>query len=73
MAGLSFEIPDREVQEVHEITGDADLLVKVRVRETDDLSDFLSDLGESEGVRKSATNVSLRTVKEEGRLDLNDQ
>lgn len=61
----------REVQEVHEITGDADLLVKVRVRETDDLSNFLADLGEADGVRKSATNISLRTVKEEGRLDLN--
>lgn len=63
----------REVQEVHEITGDADLLVKVRVRAADDLSDFLSEIGESEGVRKSSTNVSLRTVKEEGRLDLNGQ
>lgn len=63
----------REVQEVHEITGDADLLVKVRVRAADDLSDFLSELGETEGVRKSATNVSLRTVKEEGRLNLNGQ
>ncbi|WP_411966108.1 Lrp/AsnC family transcriptional regulator [Haloferax sp. YSMS24] len=61
----------REVQEVHEITGDADLLLKVRVTETDELSDFLSTLGESDGVRKSATNVSLRTVKEDGRLDLN--
>ena len=61
----------REVQEVHEITGHADLLLKVRVKETDDLSDFLATLGESEGVRKSSTNVSLRTVKEDGRLDLN--
>jgi Lrp/AsnC family transcriptional regulator for asnA, asnC and gidA len=78
MAGRFSEVAERiaehrEVQEVHEITGDADLLVKVRVRETDDLSDFLADLGESEGVRKSATNVSLRSVKEEGRLDLSDQ
>lgn len=63
----------REVQEVHEITGDADLLLKVRVKETDDLSEFLSSLGESDGVRKSSTNVSLRTVKEDGRLDLNGQ
>ncbi|KAB1190702.1 MULTISPECIES: Lrp/AsnC family transcriptional regulator [Haloferax] len=63
----------REVQEVHEITGDFDLLLKVRVEETDDLSEFLSKLGESDGVRKSSTNVSLRTVKEDGRLDLNGQ
>ncbi|MFB6082277.1 MAG: Lrp/AsnC family transcriptional regulator [Halanaeroarchaeum sp.] len=60
----------RDVQEVHEITGEADLLVKVRVEETDDLTAFLATLGESDGVRKSATNVSLRTVKEEGRLNL---
>ncbi|WP_416841381.1 Lrp/AsnC family transcriptional regulator [Haloferax sp. DFSO52] len=78
MAGRFSEVAERlaeyrEVQEVHEITGDADLLLKVRVKETDDLSDFLARLGESEGVRKSATNVSLRTVKEDGRLDLNGQ
>lgn len=76
VAGRFSEVAERiaehrEVQEVHEITGEADLLVKVRVRETDELSRFLSELGEAEGVRKSATNISLRTVKEEGRLDLN--
>lgn len=61
----------RSVQEVHELTGDADLLAKVRVREREALSDLLSTLGEYDGVRKTSTNVALRTVKEESRLDLN--
>ena len=61
----------RAVQEIHELTGDADLLVKVRVRDREHLSDFLSALGEFDGVRKTSTNVALRTVKEESRLDLN--
>ncbi|GGL66099.1 Lrp/AsnC family transcriptional regulator [Halocalculus aciditolerans] len=61
----------RSVQEVHELTGAADLLVKVRVRGREGLSDFLSTLGEYDGVQKTSTNVALRTVKEESRLDLN--
>lgn len=62
------EVPD--IQEIHEVTGEADLLAKVRVRERRDLTDLLADIGEYDGVASTDTNVALRSVKEENRLDL---
>lgn len=62
------EEPD--VQEIHEITGDADLLLKVRVAEQSALTDLLSRIGGYDGVTATATDVALRSVKEEHRLDL---
>jgi Lrp/AsnC family transcriptional regulator for asnA, asnC and gidA len=65
------EEPD--VQEIHEITGDADLLLKVRVAEQSALTDLLSRIGGYDGVTATATDVALRSVKEEYRLDLPDR
>ena len=58
------------IQEVHEVTGDADLLLKVRVRDTDALTSLLSDIGEYDGVLETETNVALGTAKEAHTLDL---
>lgn len=59
-----------DVQEIHEVTGEADLLAKVRVRTKDELTDLLAELGTYDGVRSTTTNVALRNVKEESKLNL---
>lgn len=58
------------IQEIHEVTGDADLLVKVRVRERGALTDLLTDIGGYDGVEATSTKVALRSVKEEGTITL---
>ncbi|WP_224449422.1 Lrp/AsnC family transcriptional regulator [Haloprofundus salilacus] len=58
------------IQEIHEITGDADLLLKVRVREQAVLSELLATIGSYDGVTETATEVALRSVKEEYDLNL---
>ncbi|MFB6266221.1 MAG: Lrp/AsnC family transcriptional regulator [Halodesulfurarchaeum sp.] len=74
-AGQFSEVAERlaeepDIQEIHEVTGDTDLLAKVRVRDRGDLTDLLRDIGSYEGVVETATDVVLRTVKEDGTLNL---
>lgn len=64
------EEPD--VQEIHEITGDTDLLMKVRVGEQSELTELLTRIGGYDSVTATATDVALRSVKEEHKLNLND-
>ncbi|MFB6219819.1 MAG: Lrp/AsnC family transcriptional regulator [Halolamina sp.] len=59
---------DPQLQEIHEVTGEADLLVKIRVRDRAELTDALADLGSYEGVEATETKVALRSVKEESKL-----
>jgi len=55
-----------EVQEVHIITGDWDMLLKVRVRGVEELGRFIVDkLRRVVGVEKTLTSVSLEVVKED--------
>lgn len=61
---------DPNLQEIHEVTGDADLLVKIRVRDRGELTDALADLGAYEGVTSTETKVALRSVKEERKLQI---
>jgi len=65
------EEPD--VQEIHEITGDFDLLLKARVQERSDLSDLLTTIGGYDGVVNTSTDVALRSVKEEHALNLSTE
>ena len=65
------EEPD--LQEIHEITGDADLLMKVRIGEQSELTDLLSRIGGYDGVTSTSTDVALRSVKEELKLNLSDR
>lgn len=58
------------IQEIHEITGEADLLLKARVAGRRELTELLTTIGEYDGVAGTDTNVALRSVKEEGKLSL---
>ena len=59
------------VQEAHIISGDWDLLVKVKSTSVDDLGRFITDrLRNIPGVGKTLTSVVFETVKEEATLDL---
>jgi len=54
-----------EVQETHIITGDWDILLKVRVRNVEELGRFVIDrLRTIKGVEKTLTCVVLSTIKE---------
>ncbi len=58
-----------EVQEVHIITGEWDILVKVRVGSVDELGDFVvNKLRNIEGVEKTYTSVVLESIKETMKL-----
>ncbi|MGC9108159.1 MAG: Lrp/AsnC family transcriptional regulator, partial [Infirmifilum sp.] len=58
-----------EVQEVHIITGEWDILVKVRVGGVDELGDFVvNKLRNLEGVEKTYTSVVLESIKETTKL-----
>lgn len=74
-AGRFSEVGERlaeeaSIQEIHELTGEADLLLKVRVGDREDLTDLLSRIGRYEGVISTETDVALRSVKEQNRLDI---
>ncbi|WP_266082121.1 Lrp/AsnC family transcriptional regulator [Haladaptatus caseinilyticus] len=76
-AGHFSEVAERlteetEIQEIHEITGDADLLLKVRVGNHSELTSLLSRIGEYDAVLSTATDVALRNVKEEQRFSLSE-
>ena len=76
-AGRSSEVAERLVevtatQEIHEITGDADLLLKVRVADRQEMTDLLREIGQYEGVESTATDVALRSVKEEHTLRIDE-
>lgn len=62
------EVPS--IQEIHEVTGESDVLLKVRVPDRSSLTDLLSQIGEYDGIRTTATNIALRSVREENKLDL---
>ena len=60
-----------EVLEVHHVAGDDCYLVKVRVRDAEDLGQLLrTRIGRIPGVRSTRTTVVLETVKETSRLPL---
>ena len=64
----------REILEVHEMAGDWDLLLKVKVENNLALHDLTKELGKIPGVSKISSLVAFRTVKEDPRIpiSLND-
>lgn len=63
VARVIAEIP--EVQEVHHVAGDDCLLLKVRARDPEHLSQILRDrLGRVDGVRSTRTTIVLESIKE---------
>ncbi|NHN48041.1 Lrp/AsnC family transcriptional regulator [Halostella sp. JP-L12] len=74
-AGRFSEVAERlaeedYIQEIHEITGDSDLLLKVRVSEQSEITDLLSTIGTYEGVEETSTDIALRSVMEKHTLTL---
>lgn len=77
LAGRASEVAERlterpAIQEIHELTGEADLLLKIRVAGRDELAEFLREIGTYEGVEETATDVALRSVKEDHSLKLGE-
>jgi Lrp/AsnC family transcriptional regulator, leucine-responsive regulatory protein len=58
-----------EVLEAHQVAGDDCLLLKIRARDPEHLSEILRErLGAVEGVRSTRTTIVLETIKESPRL-----
>lgn len=77
IAGRSSEVAERlvemtPIQEIHELTGDTDLLLKVRVSDRKELTEILREIGQYEGIEDTATDVALRSVKEEYTLCIDE-
>lgn len=61
----------REVQEIHHVTGESSLILKVRTQSIESLRALLIDvINASEGVRQTRTAIVLGTPKEETRIAL---
>ncbi len=55
-----------EVLDVHHTSGDADLLLKVKVKDSSELKDFeVEKVGAIKGIRSVGTTISLGIFKEE--------
>ena len=59
-----------EIVEIYETTGNYDMVVKIRTRNSDDLNTFLDRVGEVEGVEATHTMVVLKVHKETTELPL---
>jgi Lrp/AsnC family leucine-responsive transcriptional regulator len=60
-----------EVLEAHQVAGDDCLLLKIRARDPEHLSQILRErIGSVEGVRSTRTTIVLETIKESPRLPL---
>ncbi|MBK7876093.1 MAG: Lrp/AsnC family transcriptional regulator [Planctomycetes bacterium] len=59
-----------EVQEVHQVAGEDCYLVKLRVRDTDDLARILGEVKSIPGIQSTRTTIVLGTLKETARIDL---
>jgi Lrp/AsnC family leucine-responsive transcriptional regulator len=60
-----------EVLEIHHVAGDDCLLLKVRARDPEHLSQILRDrLGSLDGVRSTRTTIVLESIKETTRLPI---
>jgi Lrp/AsnC family leucine-responsive transcriptional regulator len=60
-----------EVLEAHQVAGDDCLLLKIRARDPEHLSQILRErIGSVEGVRSTRTTIVLETIKESSRLPL---
>lgn len=61
------------IQEVHEITGQTDLLLKSRVANREALSDLMTQIGRFDGVTGTASEIVLRNIKEEHTIPITDR
>jgi Lrp/AsnC family leucine-responsive transcriptional regulator len=62
------------VQEVHHVAGEDCYLLKVRVADTESLGRLLQErIGALPEVRSTRTTIVLNTVKETGRLEMEDE
>lgn len=55
-----------DVEEIHTVTGDTCLILKVRMRDTQDLEALLERIYQIEGVRSTRSFVALNTYLERG-------
>ncbi len=59
-----------QIVEIYETTGDYDMLVKIRTKNSEELNEFLDTIGEIEGVVATHTMVVLKVHKETTELPL---
>ncbi len=60
----------KDVYEVHDITGDYSALLKIRVKNREELAKLLDEIGKLDGVQSTHTMYVLRTIKEDKTINL---
>ena len=53
------------VKEVFGVTGQYDLILKLKFKDVEDFNDFILDLRKVPGIKETLTMVSTKTIKEE--------
>lgn len=74
-AGKYAEVAEKlisypEIVEIYETTGDYDMILKIRTRNSEELNEFLDKIGEIDGVVATHTMVVLKIHKETTELPL---
>ena len=55
-----------DIEEIHTVTGESDILLKVRTRDTQALEALLAKIHGAEGVEGTRTQIALSTLLERG-------
>lgn len=66
VAQVSKLSPLPEVEEIHSLTGDSGMLLKVRTRDTRSLEKLLTQIQSIEGIDSTRTHIALSTFLERG-------
>lgn len=61
---------NNNVMEVHEIPGEWDIFLKVKVKDNLALHDLSKEIGRMPGIRKTESIVAFKTVKEDPRINI---
>ena len=59
---------NRNVMEVHEITGEWDILLKVKVKDNLSLHDLTKEISRIPGIKNMESLIAFKTVKEDPRI-----
>lgn len=67
---IDYALTEKEVQEIHSITGDGSHLLKIRTKNTSTLESLLSRLQSLAGIHGTTTSIVLSSYKETRTIEI---
>ena len=67
---IDYALTEKEVQEIHSITGDGSHLLKIRTKNTSTLESLLSRLQSLPGIHGTTTSIVLSSYKETRTIEI---